>query len=323
MITDELIQAYAPMFVSRRDDYARQRDNGRYVRVGSALTLDALRLHLQGRHTLGTYVIDEQGYCCFAVFDSDSADGLAVLARLQSRLALAGVPSYLEQSRRGGHLWVLFSMRVSASVVRSWLLPYCPAGVEFYPKQEQGNGYGSLIRLPFGVHKLTGERYPFVSWSAGTGAVPLASSVETMIAWLATCERASLPDEPVPTSGCDVAMNTHTSKTKRASTSNPVAPARSSSITEWCAMQDPFVLMSRYVKLDRRGMACCPFGEHHRHGQDRHPSFRVYSPSTPGGNSWHCYTWGKGGNVFNFLSMYHGVDARSLWSRILAGESFS
>ena len=49
-------------------------------------------------------------------------------------------------------------------------------------------------------------------------------------------------------------------------------------------MQDAFTLIGRYVKLDRRGMACCPFGEHHHHGQDRHPSFRVYTPSTPGGN---------------------------------------
>ena len=131
MITDDLIQAYAPMFVSRRDDYARQRDNGRYVRVGSALTLEALRLHLQGRHTLGTYVIDEQGYCCFAVFDSDSADGLAVLAGLQARLALAGVPSYLEQSRRGGHLWILV-FDAGVCIVRAFVvaaLLSCGCGV--------------------------------------------------------------------------------------------------------------------------------------------------------------------------------------------------
>ncbi len=322
MITDELVVTYAPVFVSRRDDYAIQQDNGRYKRVGSALTLPALRRHLQGWHTLGTYVIDEQGFCCFAVFDSDTPDGLAVLADLQARLAGDGIPSYLEQSRRGGHVWVLFASRLSASVVRSWLLPYCPVGVEFYPKQNEGLRYGSLIRLPFGVHRVTGKRYPFVSWSETVGAVPVASSVEMMIAWLATLEWATISDEQALMSMEYAAMNTHTSKTKNTSLSEQVAPARYSSIKEWCTLQDPFTLIGRYVTLDHRNMACCPFGEHHSDGVDHHPSFRVYTPLTPGGNCWYCYAWGKGGNVFNFLAMYHCLTARTLWSRLLSGESF-
>jgi len=72
--------------------------------------------------------------------------------------------------------------------------------------------------------------------------------------------------------------------------------------------------------LDRRGMGCCPFGEHHRDRKDRHPSFRVYAPARPGGCCWYCYTWGKGGNVFNFLAHYYRLEARALWSRIRAGE---
>src|SRR5207237_7334785 len=130
---------------------ALQQVNGRYLRVGSPLTKIALLNHLDGVESLGTYVIDERGRCRFAVFDADSHNGLDVLLDVQGQLTHDGVPSYLERSRRGGHLWVLLKVSALASHVRSWLLPYCPAGVEFYPKQDEANGFGSLIRLPLAV----------------------------------------------------------------------------------------------------------------------------------------------------------------------------
>jgi len=50
-------------------------------------------------------------------------------------------------------------------LVRAWLLPFCPAGVEFYPKQEAASWEhpGSLIRLPWVCICDPGERYPFVT----------------------------------------------------------------------------------------------------------------------------------------------------------------
>src|SRR3989440_600727 len=160
MITDSLLNEYSRLFVSRRDDYAVQQGNGRYLRVARPLTKMALRNHLDGVESLGTYVIDERGRCRFAVFDADSHNGLDVLLDVQGWLASDGVPSYLERSRRGGHLWVLFQVPALASYVRSWFLPYCPAGVEFYPKQDEGNGYGSLIRLPLGGASPLGLSLP-------------------------------------------------------------------------------------------------------------------------------------------------------------------
>src|SRR5256714_12631185 len=138
MITTSLLNEYSRMFVSRRDGYAVQQGNGRYLRVGRPLTKSALRNHLDGVESLGTYVIDERGRCRFAVFDADSHNGLDVLLDVQGWLASDGVPSYLERSRRGGHLWVLFQVPALASYVRSWFLPYFPAAVAFYPKQDEG-----------------------------------------------------------------------------------------------------------------------------------------------------------------------------------------
>ena len=91
-------------------------------------------------------------------------------------------------------------------------------------------------------------------------------------------------------------------------------------IHEWCALQDPFALIGGYVQLDERGMGCCPFGWHHDDGRDAHPSFRVYTPRSATSSCWYCYTSQQGGNLFDFLLLYHHLDARTLWQRILAGE---
>ena len=321
MIETSILLAFAGRFISRRDDYALQQPTGRYRRIGAPVTAAVLRRHVAGTLTMGTYVIDEAGRCRFAVYDADTPDGLALLAEVQGRLAADGIPSHLEGSRRGGHLWVLFSQRLAAGVVRRWLLPYCPPGVEFYPKQATvGQGYGSLIRVPLGVHRLSGRRYPFVWWVTGA-PVLVAHSTSALLSWCCSLEQAAPPDEHTLISPPSAMSATppQASITKNVST----APRSGyPSIAAWCAAQDPFSLIGRYVRLDPRGLGHCPFGEHHRDGVDQHPSFRVYVPTVPGGCCWYCYTWGQGGNVFNFLARYHRLDAKTLWSRILAGAAW-
>jgi len=97
-------------------------------------------------------------------------------------------------------------------------------------------------------------------------------------------------------------------------------PHTSATIRDWCEAQDPFDMIVRYVKLDKNGLGCCPFGAHHSDGKDSHPSFRVYRPKFAGGSCWYCYVWEQGGNVFDFLCLYLHLDAKALWQRILAGE---
>jgi len=67
----EQLSPFADLFIGRRDDFAWQRSDGRYRRAGSRVNLLDLGEHLAGRRTMGTYVIDEQGLCSFAVFDAD------------------------------------------------------------------------------------------------------------------------------------------------------------------------------------------------------------------------------------------------------------
>src|SRR5437762_3504581 len=119
------LRLFANLFVSRRDDYAIQQADGRYLRAGRPLTYSTLLGHLQGVETIGTYVIDERGMCRYALFDDDRehpdlSQRVQTLVEVQRRLRADAIPSYLEGSRRGltcgcfAHDW--------------YLLPNCGAG---------------------------------------------------------------------------------------------------------------------------------------------------------------------------------------------------
>jgi hypothetical protein len=303
---------YAGLFVGRQSDFARQRTDGGYRRVGRTLNEQDIQDHLDGHCTLGSYVIDETGVCRFAVFDADQPNGVEVLHRLQVQLARLGIHSYMECSRRGGHLWVFFTVPALASRVRAWLLPLCPDGVEFYPKQAEGAGYGSLIRLPLGVHLRSGKRYPFIEWTERNPA-PVARSVPDTLEWFTTIKRVDVPP--------NVPAKPHTPQQKKTSfskTSLSATNVSSLTIREWCAQQDPVSFIGSYVDLNGQGIGCCPFSWHHIDGGDTRPSFKVYEPGAPGGYCWYCYVWQQGGSTFDFLRYWHNLDAREMWKRLQA-----
>jgi len=70
--------------------------------------------------------------------------------------------------------------------------------------------------------------------------------------------------------------------------------------------------IGRDVARDRRGVGSCPFKEHHYRG-DRRPSFQVFS------DHWYCYTWGRAGDLCDFLRLYYNLPAQEVWQRIRAG----
>ena len=223
-------------------------------------------------------------------------------------------------------MWVFLSAPAPAALVRSWLLPFCPADVEFYPKQDGASSEhpGSLVRVPFGVHRRSGRRYPFVAVGSAGRLAPVVSSVGDGLRWLSTVKRATAPTVPAAPS---VPQHDHVPPpiqkkypAKTALGGLPRLPAPT--IRDWCAAQNPFVLIGRYVQLDNRGIGYCPFGWHHSDGRDSHPSLKVYEPTYPGGYSWYCHTWGRGGSIFDFLLLYHNFETYVLWRRILAGDNF-
>jgi hypothetical protein len=307
----EWAAAYAALFVNCWDAYAVQQRDGSYWRVTEPLTLQGIAAHLAGQWTLGSYLLDQDSRCTFAVFDADSADGLARLGMLAEELHRAGIPSLLEASRRGGHLWLHFVEATPAWQVRAWLLPYAEAlGAELYPKQDAlvPGGSGSLIRLPLGRHQRSRGWYPFLARSTSGVWLPVGETVEDCCAWaIEHVERVAVPEialvtvavEPIP-----MLMASHM----------PQKGGRGA-IRVWCQAQDIQAVIGRYVSLDGRGVGSCPFKEHHYRG-DRRPSFQVFGSADP---HWYCYTWRRAGDLFDFLCLYYHLTPQEGWERLCMG----
>ena len=315
ILSYDLLADYASLFVHNREHYAVQQRDGSYWRVCEPLALDLVAAHLEGRVTLGTYLLDSESCCAFAVFDADSSDGLGKLTLLQQQLAADGVPSLLEASRRGGHLWLHFSELAPASQVRTWLLPYALAyGVELYPKQDAlaAGGAGSVIRVPLGVHRKSRGWYPFLVVMDDGLLVPVGNSVAECcvraceaVRWVVVPDVGMVIGEEHDQDGCGYVVRDGPGR-------GLLVPGGYESIRQWCASQDCRAAIGRYVALDRRGVGSCPFKEHHYRG-DRRPSFQVFS------DHWYCYTWGRAGDLCDFLCLYHNLSAQEVWRRIRAG----
>lgn len=199
----EHVQDYWSLFVNRRA-YTRQSprpdpDTGRHNYFlakeflpdqaggppqGPPKHLDAatIQAHLEGRLTIGLYAMnsDTQRSKWLAI-DADYKDALFHLCELQYELTQKGLDVALEQSRRGGHLWIFLETpclalegRLFISHLASQLrLPikgkrtpdgtFQADGLEIFPKHDvlQPGQFGNAVRGPLGVHQATGLRYWF------------------------------------------------------------------------------------------------------------------------------------------------------------------
>lgn len=297
-LSREVLTLYASLFVQRADQYAVQQRDGSYWRVAEPLTVSHLASHLEGRWTLGSYVLDVSSRCSFAVFDADGGDGLERLALLAEELRQKGVPTLLEASRRGGHLWVHLVEPTLAQVVRAWLLPYAMAvGVELYPKQDwlSPGGSGSLIRLPLGMHQQSRGWYPFLVRSSWGALVPVGQTVEDCCAWVcAYVQRVTVPGSVAV--ACSLSGPVHNESRMGLECPGPVQTASHegsweySSIGQWCRSQDTLAVIGRYVALDHHGVGSCPFKEHHSRG-----------------------------DLFDFLCLYYHLTPQEAWQRVQQG----
>lgn len=188
----ELIQLFRRWFAGRADVYARQwydarNDRTGYVPVREPLEDHQIAQHLEGRITLGQYLLYPDHHVSFAVIDLDPTSAAWEQARLEQTAELGGlglpalreyarrivtvarellVPMYLEDTGGTGlHLWVFFAPRVPARRARAllrellWRSGTQPASVavEIFPKQDAltGKGLGNLVKLPLGIHQAT------------------------------------------------------------------------------------------------------------------------------------------------------------------------
>lgn len=107
--------------------------------------------------------------------DADYRKALEDLLKLQFELGRHGIQAALEQSRRGGHLWIFFEKPVLAKHARVYIRHLAKQlsvavkasgsgdGIELFPKQDalDEGQFGNAIRGPLGVHRAANRRYWF------------------------------------------------------------------------------------------------------------------------------------------------------------------
>lgn len=170
------LQSNRPHPESTRHYYYRPRGKG--TGQGLALTLDTIRRHLEGEITIGLYAINPATQCSkWVAIDADYADSLADLLKLRFYLRQDGVESALENSRRGGHLWIFLAEPLPARDCRMYVCSLAlrlgipvkrgrREGIEVFPKHDvlKPGRYGNAIRGPLGIHRGAAKRY----WFDGT-----------------------------------------------------------------------------------------------------------------------------------------------------------
>lgn len=309
-----LVRAFAETFVNRWDCYPLQVEKGTYIQVREKLTPTHIFKHLTNARlgfnpfTIGAYALDEHSQAKWVCFDADAEQQWAELIRLARSLHETDIPSYLELSRRGGHLW-LFTLSLPGNDIRQFarkllvMQQIAEYGadkkrrIEIYPKQDVlGEGVGSFVRLPLGVHLKTGKMYPFVNLDA----TPLAPSVREQLALLGQPNRVS-PDFITAILATEIEVPAPPPKLspkfkKRKPRHNePLSESLKHAISV-------FDFVSRYVELNEQGRGFCPFHD------DQVKSFAVNKTR----NYWHCFAGCGGGSIIDFWIRWraaHGQDA--------------
>jgi hypothetical protein len=135
-----------------------------------------VRMHLNGDITISLYAINpETQRSKWVAIDADFDGSLESLFQLQWELKQDGVDAALEQSRRGGHLWIFGAEPLLASECRIYVYNLAlrlgipvkggglKEGIEVFPRQDrlEDGELGNAIRAPIGVHRKTNRRYWF------------------------------------------------------------------------------------------------------------------------------------------------------------------
>lgn len=142
----------------------------------AGLTAWDIQRHLNGQMTLGLYAINPKTQRVkWMAIDADYRRSVEDLLKLQYELARNGIQAALEQSRRGGHLWIFFGQPVLAKHARRYIRhlagalsvelkgPAATEGIELFPKQDclDAGHFGNAIRGPLGIHRVSNRRYWF------------------------------------------------------------------------------------------------------------------------------------------------------------------
>jgi hypothetical protein len=288
---EPLAAGLAETFIQRWDLFPRQLDNGSYICVKEPLTQNLIQAHLQGEITLGVYLLDPNSQACFIVIDADDEDQMDKLLETARSMEEDNIPYYLERSRRGGHLWLFFEKSMPGIDVRRFgqgvMTAHGLEEIELYPKQDQlGDGPGSLVRMPFGVHRKDMERYGFIT----PFGQPLRFQLEDQIPLF--FEPQTVPDK-VFTEYREIGAAEP--KLPEFTPKEAVGKTLSDQIKSVVSVQE---FVGEYLELSPAGRGHCPFHD------DKNRSFSVNVEK----NYWHCFAGCGGGSIIDFWMKHRDLE---------------
>ena len=163
-------------FGGKENAYAVQQSNGKYIKLDEKVSYDLLKRHVDGKTTIAVYPVVDISDCCqwgMIDFDSKSPKCVERMLWIKAYLAHIGINSLIEPSGlKGYHLWVLFKGWIPAYKAQRllrWVAKKAEEEfdrpdymVEINPKQASGDGYGNAAKLPWGIHRMSGETTYFV-----------------------------------------------------------------------------------------------------------------------------------------------------------------
>jgi|GEM_PF-6693017 len=193
-IIKQIVALLLRLFVMRSDVYARQTENGRYLKAEAPLTEMVIEGHLNGEQTVGTYQLkgSRVKWVCFDVdilkaeikkLESSGKSRAEVIEifrpkitectrKIVDELLKNGYGSAIAVEFSGGkgmHVWV-FVEECEASIAKRFgekvlkAIGKVPEGlaIELFPKQTDAKAkYGSTVKIPLGTHAATGWRSNF------------------------------------------------------------------------------------------------------------------------------------------------------------------
>ena len=287
-----LVDVLAEGFIQRWDKYPKQLPDGQFITVHAPLNRSLLSDHLRGAETLGAYVLDSSSHARFMVLDADDEPNRRRLIALSRVLDQLACPTYLEASRRGAHLWFFFDKPRPGAAVRTFgqgVMNYFNlSDIELFPKQSalRGGGPGSLVRLPFGVHKKSDRRYGFYT----PDNEPLAPTLSAQI--MALSQPKTVPERLFTHYGEYAAVEL------QPPVFEPVDGVGDMPSDRIKAAISCYDFVRQYVPLSVSGRGQCPFHD------DQVASLSV----NPQDNYWHCFAGCGGGSTIDFWMHWRKAD---------------
>ncbi|MBZ0280276.1 MAG: hypothetical protein K8L97_06020 [Anaerolineae bacterium] len=296
-IDRDILVGYTKTFINRYNCYPQQQADGHYFKAPRQLTFELVEEHLKGTITLGAYALNDQNYAKWICLDADDAIEWYGLMGIARQFAEQQMTTYLEPSRRGGHLWLFVDPlpgKDARRFAKYLLAQHKLEGLEVYPKQDVlRTGVGSLVRLPLGIHRkaVPPRRFTFKTLDGDD----LAPTIREQMAILAHPQKVSADYVRSVLAAIPESKQVFPTPTFKPGQVIDLDQPVSERIKGAMSVRD---FVGQYVDLDRSNRGLCPFHDDHRQ------SFSV----SEDGNYWHCFAGCGGGSIIDFYMKLEAKD---------------